>query len=792
MNLFYISIFIPLLVSANGINNYLQAPLNSIETAQLVQKAVQDPVDVEFEDDTVIGSFINVYSYFTGVSSEILQSVESYIDENEEHGNVRNKRSANVSDFRQHNLSSIQLLENFVLHDGGVSKLFPNIKNISKPCVHDSLVILWNLFSRKGSKEWALKFFDAAGKPGAGITEGNLVFQGSFDECIKMPITDTFNNTRFGTQFCSAVVGPAPDPDEYNPTGASFGGFKFSFCVPRSCSEYDVGNVTKFLADKANISMNGQPYVPLGVDCQTSNGAEFSLAAVLMIVVFTCFGVLVVIGTLMDGFVEYVSNVEKESGLDIDNKALLLPIWYEFLLCFSAIRNTKAIFATNTNPTDRNKRLEGKGLNSVHGIRFISMMWVVYTHAFVYGVLGWKDPLNFFATLTSWSFQPLPSASFSVDTFFALSGMLLAYGFSTAADSGRKINWFQYYVHRYWRLTPVYMLILGGGAALINYAGNGPDWNPLTNFPGQCQSTFWANLLYVNNIWTLSDGCMAWTWYLANDMQFYAISPLFLIPFLNPRWRKFSYVVFALLCLVYLVSTITVVAVYDIPVSLSSSVATSGKEWTYYSKYYLRPWTRAGAYLVGVAFGRVVYLAKQKKWRIPLWANLLGWFLTTVLSAVLVYCLKDVNGGLASTTIFEQILYNTFSRPVWAALIGWVILSCELGQGGLADAILSFRGFQPLSRLAYCTYLIHPIILIIVYNGMKSKMAFSQFTVSMFGLGFVVASFSAAYVISICFEAPAIKLEKLLNKLLSSRAVQKPSASVTGKSDAEQQASKNE
>ena len=39
----------------------------------------------------------------------------------------------------------------------------------------------------------------------------------------------------------------------------------------------------------------------------------------------------------------------------------------------------------------------------------------------------------------------------------------------------------------------------------------------------------WTNFLFINNFYPkeFSDGCMGWTWYLANDFQLYCIAPVF-------------------------------------------------------------------------------------------------------------------------------------------------------------------------------------------------------------------------------------------------------------------------
>jgi peptidoglycan/LPS O-acetylase OafA/YrhL len=81
------------------------------------------------------------------------------------------------------------------------------------------------------------------------------------------------------------------------------------------------------------------------------------------------------------------------------------------------------------------------------------------------------------------------------------------------------------------RLTPVYMAVIACTYGLWNYIGDGPMWlasadNTLMN---ACPTYWWTNALYINNMWPAADLCADWTWYLANDMQFYWITPPLLV-----------------------------------------------------------------------------------------------------------------------------------------------------------------------------------------------------------------------------------------------------------------------
>ncbi|GBN43894.1 hypothetical protein AVEN_269142-1, partial [Araneus ventricosus] len=73
------------------------------------------------------------------------------------------------------------------------------------------------------------------------------------------------------------------------------------------------------------------------------------------------------------------------------------------------------------------------------------------------------------------------------------------------------------------------MIVLAFYATISPFLGSGPLWPDYDVIPS-CKDNWWWNMLYINNFQALFfDQCMEWSWYLANDMQFYVISPLFLI-----------------------------------------------------------------------------------------------------------------------------------------------------------------------------------------------------------------------------------------------------------------------
>lgn len=113
------------------------------------------------------------------------------------------------------------------------------------------------------------------------------------------------------------------------------------------------------------------------------------------------------------------------------------------------------------------------------------------------------------------------------------SGLLLSYNFlknhgniSTIQQNNLWQNckfFFKQVLHRYLRLTPLYLFVIGSTEIATAYLHEtSPFWiedrNDLT-----CQKHWWRNLLYIQNLYPVKEFCLNWTWSMACEMQFFII-----------------------------------------------------------------------------------------------------------------------------------------------------------------------------------------------------------------------------------------------------------------------------
>ena len=96
-------------------------------------------------------------------------------------------------------------------------------------------------------------------------------------------------------------------------------------------------------------------------------------------------------------------------------------------------------------------------------------------------------------------------------------------------------------IYLYCRLTGTYGFVIFFVATVFRYMEYGPvNIQTLMSTP-KCRENSWYNLLYINNFQSLPEMCLPVTWYLANDMQFFIITP----PIVFILW-KFRTVGFAI------------------------------------------------------------------------------------------------------------------------------------------------------------------------------------------------------------------------------------------------------
>lgn len=142
-----------------------------------------------------------------------------------------------------------------------------------------------------------------------------------------------------------------------------------------------------------------------------------------------------------------------------------------------------------------------------------------------------------------------------------------------------------------------------------------------------------------------------------------------------------------------------------------------------------------------------------------------GWTLSV---SVLLYLLY----GLYKTELTKvaAAAYSSLSHSAWAFSLGWIVIACSTGNGGFLNNFLSATCLYPFSRVTYCAYLVHPIVIRSFALNSDAPLHMSVDSMVIIFLGQTCASYLLSFVVSLSFEAPVCALLKILSKHSSSNA----------------------
>ena len=640
--------------------------------------------------------------------------------------------------------------------------------------------------------------FDATGKLPDGILAGNINAFGSMDECFLVNVNldnDTYpalakDDLHFTGRYVPVTVSPTPvasvDAEDaglrlQRDDDAGLGGAfiipslgiptgVLGLCVPSSCSSGDVQDgLQALLGDNVTVTAYTSEVAGQKVELRT---ADIAVITIMVLV-----GVLLLIGTAMDvrhryfvkqqaeqlkmtpvtdspnpRIAEMLYVVEPKPAQMQQRKPPRLATWQRTLIAFSLYTNTKKLLDTTTS----------KGtLTCVHGIRFFSMAWVLMGHA-IMQMLGYDQ--NFFVVydwLRTPLFQVMDNATPSVDTFYLLSGTVLAYSFCNAYQKKGKFNIFMFYIHRYLRLTPPMAIAIAITATIFVYFGDGPLW-ARTVEPQQdiCQNYWWRDLLYIQNFFPLEDACLGQTWYLATDMQMFLFSPLVLLPLV---WKPLMGVLWlCFLTVAFLSLRLAIWGTKHLPPTMLLFNVPDPAAAEEMQTQYTYSWMRCTVWLTGIGLGYLLHRLRGQQLMLKPWIWLSGWIAAFAIGISVIFGMRAYQMPWEPFSDAVAVTYGGLNRTAWGVAVAWVIFACVTGYGGPINTFLSYPGFIPLSRLTYAGYLIHINVLMGVEGSVKGTIYLDAYRLTYRLLGHVIVTFAVAMAFSLAFEAPFINLEKIV------------------------------
>lgn len=126
-------------------------------------------------------------------------------------------------------------------------------------------------------------------------------------------------------------------------------------------------------------------------------------------------------------------------------------------------------------------------------------------------------------------------------------------------------------------------------------------------------------------------------------------------------------------------------------------------------KIYLPTYLHLVPYVVGIIAGYLLVHMKQNNFKFNKYINVLFWIISIVLIfSVIASAYFFTN--YTQVSLLKKSLYAGFHRLIWSICVSFLIISCEIGQGGVVAKFFRSKMFVPLSKLCYLVYLTHYVV----------------------------------------------------------------------------------
>jgi peptidoglycan/LPS O-acetylase OafA/YrhL len=438
-------------------------------------------------------------------------------------------------------------------------------------------------------------------------------------------------------------------------------------------------------------------------------------------------------------------------------------VWKSPFVVFDLYTNFHVLF----------ERDENRKYQVLDGLRAWSMFWVILGHtpdfAGRVGYFNWF--YVYYTNIISFSSNfTLLSANYAVDSFFFLSGFLSTHVLIRKMDKSKgRTPLFLSIAARWLRLVPVYAFVIFFAWNVLPMAGTGPFWFIYEmEITDTCRRYWWTHLLFINNFYPLkyTDQCLPWTWYLANDFQFFAIGTLLVK--LHYRSSKLAIITTVLMLVASIAITMGLTAEYNL---------------NFYSDQqqdmiYDKPWSRIQTYLVGVltcfwlnsSYGKLA-----PSLTVSNVATVVGLVLMFFSCAGLYWFLQCPENGKAGCWDVETTtIFNGFVRIGWTVPLAMITHFCNIGVKGIItpiNAILSLPVWDPLAKMTYGAYLVHPLAMRVYYYQQRTAFYYSVWWLAYTYLGIFVVSYGIAAFLFIVLENP---MGSMLSKVMERSTTKKP------------------
>ncbi|XP_018364835.1 PREDICTED: nose resistant to fluoxetine protein 6-like [Trachymyrmex cornetzi] len=633
---------------------------------------------------------------------------------------------------------------------------------------------------------WGLKTLDSSGGLKSGFLYGNNFWLGSRSQCLDIMNRTPFeiakrhilNNTRyrdpqnefppFQLNYFVAYI-RHNSTLQYHINIFNEDQITLGLCLPASCTMNNISFILEGIFRDRVLLINDLYSMDLSL-IQVKNLKDDHQWLLSGAIPFICVALvfsfaMMISGTIYDIFI-YQTHLKAKTKTVVNEENTVKELQTtdlssscekskieNALMCFSVYTNTKIIF---------NTKLDTEEIAVIHGIRFLTMLWIITIHTVFFTLDYFDNKIWMLRTVESVPMQVLANGTVSVDTYFFLSGFLLVYTNLKNKTDKERIKSFHYkeklneffvsIMKRCIRLTPAYVMMIGISQLTSVWYDKTSQFYVHERPHETCAKYWWRNVLYIHNLFDPNTMCSPWSWYLSCDMQFFIIGLALLI--LSTVYFYVAVVILSTILIASVILSGYISYIYEF-------VPTLDEQYRLVDILYIVPWMRIGPYIIGMITG---YIIKRFNKKIALKKNvvILYWALGAACNILVLFGLYNRQKSILSTAI-----YVALSRTVWAIGIAWIVIMCCTEHGGIIKEILSWKIWIPLSRLTYCAYLIHPVIIRSIRLHSETSVHHELLPSLPTSIGFMVISYFCAYALFLMAESPYILLMRMFRQSLN-------------------------
>jgi hypothetical protein len=140
-------------------------------------------------------------------------------------------------------------------------------------------------------------------------------------------------------------------------------------------------------------------------------------------------------------------------------------------------------------------------------------------------------------------------------------------------------------------------------------------------------------------------------------------------------------------------------SIYIVIISQAKEIYATHDLKLYKSMIYYPTHARMGPWMIGIAFGYILFTFKDKTVSISKTLNAVLWVIALSILATVSILYQPFNVPGNTQSLVSNAIFMALTRPLWALGVCWIIFACyKLKTGGVIKWFLEHPFWQPIGK----------------------------------------------------------------------------------------------